>query len=637
MVKRREISKVFENYKQEPDIRTIDEICKTSFDTYEFQVQQKFLAEFIKKYDSYKSLLLYHKLGSGKTATSITMAETFMSKYPKYTVNVILPARLKQNFYDELMSPASEFKYISEVDYRIYMNPLTPQSHKNKIKKSFLKNVATKYSVMSYEKMRSLALASEKEGKTFKEWAREFSRYKFFIVDEVHNLVSVNFKTAHYRALLNGEKTKDITHLGGINTILFKLLVSQSHVKSKFVLLTATPVFNTLNQFAELVTILRPNVTLPKKSKLSDLINMLQGLVSYFPGTSETAYPKIVYEEHDVQMSRDQMDKLNSFDEVEGEEDMNMENPFMITQRQLSIATNRDIAHTNPKEFAPKLLAIVDNIDKDLGKHVVYCTFIKYGLEIVAKMLELRGYVNIKDVLDKKVVAVEYKTYAIWDGSMKDKDKELVKRLANDYSNLDGKIVKVILGSPSIKEGVSFKHVQHLHLIDPVWNYSAKAQVIARAVRFCSHIDIPVNHPYLKREVIVHIYKLIDKLRGIMSVDEYIYNEVIPAKYGIVEKAEKALQKVAFDYYLFRKLYKKEVSVSPTDTNASSHISLGEEDIIVQKTHVGKKKKNTCPKKKRPPCATGYEVKDNKDGFPCCYKKKQPKKPKKEKDVYYKP
>ena len=65
--------------------------------------QQVFLSSYIK--DNYKSIdkmLLFHGIGTGKTYTSITIAETIKSINPNMKILVILPARLKTNFIDEL-------------------------------------------------------------------------------------------------------------------------------------------------------------------------------------------------------------------------------------------------------------------------------------------------------------------------------------------------------------------------------------------------------------------------------------------------------------------------------------------------------------------------------------------------------
>ena len=67
--------------------------------------QQVFLSSYIT--DNYKNIdkmLLFHGIGTGKTCTSITIAETIMKIDKKMKVLVILPARLKTNFIDELIS-----------------------------------------------------------------------------------------------------------------------------------------------------------------------------------------------------------------------------------------------------------------------------------------------------------------------------------------------------------------------------------------------------------------------------------------------------------------------------------------------------------------------------------------------------
>ena len=59
-------------------------------------------------------LLVYHNIGSGKTCTAITMAEEYISQNDGNQVKVILPARLRTNFIDELMSPCGMDIYISK-------------------------------------------------------------------------------------------------------------------------------------------------------------------------------------------------------------------------------------------------------------------------------------------------------------------------------------------------------------------------------------------------------------------------------------------------------------------------------------------------------------------------------------------
>ena len=97
-------NKYIDFYQDKKDIRSMDEICKNETD-FNLQLQQKFLKDFTKDNKEWDRLLLYHQIGSGKTCTAITIAEEYLKNNPDKSVIVILPARLKTNFIDELISP----------------------------------------------------------------------------------------------------------------------------------------------------------------------------------------------------------------------------------------------------------------------------------------------------------------------------------------------------------------------------------------------------------------------------------------------------------------------------------------------------------------------------------------------------
>ena len=65
--------------------------------------QQLFLEKYVNEDSNIDRLLLYHGIGTGKTRTSILICEALMKKNNKIKVNVILPARLKTNYIDELI------------------------------------------------------------------------------------------------------------------------------------------------------------------------------------------------------------------------------------------------------------------------------------------------------------------------------------------------------------------------------------------------------------------------------------------------------------------------------------------------------------------------------------------------------
>jgi hypothetical protein len=595
MTSRTQIYKEFKQFKQLNDDRTMDEICKNTNTDFELQIQQKFMKAQMEPTKTWKHLLLYHKIGSGKTCTGITMAEEWLKQKPTNKVTVILPARLKTNFIDELLSDCSFQKY------------------KN------LKDIKENYEIISYEAF----ISAGKKTTDLKKWITDFTKDRFIIIDEVHNMVNTTYSKDTYIAI------KDRIPFGtkGIRTILFKYMVEHAHPSSKMIFMTATPVFDNITQFKELVAILS-GVPFNELINLKSSIEHLRGMVSYFSGTSPNAYPSIEYIIHEIPMSETQ-NKLTEKLRIEEDEDTQKEikESFMAKQRQISISVPNVNVLKDINEYAPKIKTLYENIINVKGKHIVFSNFVERGIRIVEKWLQLKGWLSYKTILEnpEMINKYKYKVYAVWDGGLADIDKQHTKKTMNSIENIDGKFIKVILGSPSIKEGVSFKHIQHLHILDPVWNSSAKLQVEGRAVRFCSHIDIPENHPFLKRTVNIHLYKILPHSNSKFdkTCDQIIYDEIIPTKSIKVDLAEKALRQVAIDRFLFG--YDKKSPVSIQD-GEKSPIDISGDDIRLN----NKKIKqpiivNKCPKHRRPNdkgvCMDGFYLRQNKYGDDCCYKK----------------
>lgn len=138
----------YKKYKQLKDNRTMDQICSNSNGKFELQIQQKFMKEQMHPSKKWQNLLLYHNIGSGKTCTGITMAEEWLSQKPTNKVTVILPARLKTNFIDELLSQCAFQKYISDEDLKIFNG--NDISKKKAIKSAFTKKIQESYDIFTF-------------------------------------------------------------------------------------------------------------------------------------------------------------------------------------------------------------------------------------------------------------------------------------------------------------------------------------------------------------------------------------------------------------------------------------------------------------------------------------------------------
>ena len=82
------------------------------------------------------------------------------------------------------------------------------------------------------------------------------------------------------------------------------------------------------------------------------------------------------------------------------------------------------------------------------------------------------------------------------------------KSIYNHPDNRRGKYLKIVLGTESIMEGVNLKEVKYVHITEPWWNESRMDQVMDRAIRWKSHINM---HPK-EQQVIIYRYYAIASL-----------------------------------------------------------------------------------------------------------------------------
>ena len=88
--------------------------------------------------------------------------------------------------------------------------------------------------------------------------------------------------------------------------------------------------------------------------------------------------------------------------------------------------------------------------------------------------------------------------------------KEKLLKKFNTSENVNGKHMRFIILDSAYKEGIDLANVKYVHLFEPLPTYAQEKQAVARAIRFCSHKDMP----YEEEEgwkVDVYVYKLMTK------------------------------------------------------------------------------------------------------------------------------
>lgn len=151
----------------------------------------------------------------------------------------------------------------------------------------------------------------------------------------------------------------------------------------------------------------------------------------------------------------------------------------------------------NISNYSAKLNNIVDYILQSDGVVFVYSYYLYGGILPLAIALEhagfnKRGGNNILASSESRGAPGAKFTYSILTGDAAiTPDLAMDIEIARSSNNQDGSIVKVILGSNVTSEGIDFKCIREVHILEPWHHLNRLEQVIGRAVRTCSHVSLP--------------------------------------------------------------------------------------------------------------------------------------------------
>jgi hypothetical protein len=207
-------------------------------------------------------------------------------------------------------------------------------------------------------------------------------------------------------------------------------------------------------------------------------------------------------------------------------------------------------------KYSTKLKDIVDYILKSDGIVYVYSYYIYSALLPLAIALEHAGFQksdgtymvspasNEKFLINGK--QARYSLLTRHQDLYTDINTEVNK--IRDPKNANGENIKVILGTTVTAEGINFKNIRQVHIVEPWFHLNRLEQVIGRAVRRCSHITLPVE----KRNVTIYQHASIlpkkspSSRKITESIDMRIY-QIAEQKQKAIERVEKLLIENAID------------------------------------------------------------------------------------------
>lgn len=510
-------------------------------------------------FKKHSSLLLYHSVGSGKTATAINI----IKKYNK-THNIILfiKAAVHQTWIQEFnkwgltdISNIHIYHYDSINGYNEFIN--------------------SKY---KYNK-------------------------NFYFIDEAHNFIN------------NVYSNNRLNKIKGVGRQIYEYIINDKYKNnSKILLITATPIVNEPYELSLLFNLLKPGVfslsrsifnnkyiiEINKEKQINnkkDFQDSINNLVSYYYGAipNQYAIKKIKYV--NVNMSEYQekiylyyhlhelndpvnwdfykifsrqtsnfvfptiKNKINGYSRprpstyggetpefidninyhlntyeqyLDNINDLDIKNHHTIYD-DFKITTDfnklqRLIIHDKTSKLlktlynsSAKFINMICILLKSKGPVIIYTNFTMVeGISALTIYLKYLGYTKYsQQTLEQKY---DYKRYVEYHGLVPHNIRDYYCNEFNKKDNIKGRLIKIFFISSAGSEGISLYNVRQIHILEPHWNEVRIQQVNGRGIRLCSHKNLPVKD----RNVSIYRYISISKYdisHNIMSTDQYLLHK----------------------------------------------------------------------------------------------------------------
>lgn len=609
--------------KHDPDKDMCKDVKKSSGELT-IRPYQEFIQKYLRFESPFKTVLLYHGLGVGKTATSIYVYNLLYDKTRNWNVYIMVKKSLFKGWVDELNT------FLSKKDFKDRLNNVHFINYDSP-------NANIQFKQVLQDK-------------------RNVGKFNLFIIDEVHNFIRNVYS--------NITSQRSVRALEPYEFIKQSL---KSNKETRVVCISGTPVINKPYELGLLFNLLRPNSFPNKEEEFNDIFlknmyskeinpetkNLFQrrilGLVSYYEFFHPGLYASNEVFPVNITMSNHQENVYNFFEAIEeklekkkssykkkskqNDNDMfkaytrqacnfvfpyinkeingenrprpnvyrkslqNIENDIhKLGHNQLQIKDKKvnsvlkmytaacdkfvksvinlwdslqqkdNKKNINFKNIITELKdKYIDDIHSFIKEYVTKSELFKSMHSCSPKMLYVclnillnegnalvyTNYVNMEGI---QLLKVYFKYFGInkygeYHGGIVDKIKrEKTRSLFNSSENKYGKLLNVIIISPAMTEGVNLANVRQVHVMEPHWNHVRIKQVIGRAIRQCSHRDLPLKERHVK------IYQYFMKRDSNKPTTDQVISEIATTKYDLLDSFLKTIKEAAIDCELFKEV-----------------------------------------------------------------------------------
>ena len=571
-----------------------EDACSSSSFGFKLQSQQRFLRRVLSPDAPTQNLLLVHGTGVGKTCSAIQVAEEYIIRpeFQDKKVLVLANPSIQKNFKDQIFD-------VSRVNFedglltskqctgRRYLDILQrgqkqPLKVSTREQQDILKSKASKlidefYEFQGYGEFANV-LEKQKLKSTpndVKAWIHATFDNRLVIVDEAHNLRETS--ETNVDAKFISENLKQIIQIANGITL---------------VLLTATPMYDVYEEIFDYFNLFlwnsrkqEPSKSIHAKSyfdKNGNFLNteteksfrsLCETYISFVKGENPFTFP---FRLPPPQLAKPKTEDINGkkittplkylpltesimspyqAQIVEGLKYRAIlnhntictfpeEEPFVKKEGQYFYKNERFLSPELVSKYSSKFALITKILNESDGVVFVYSNLAEKGVELFAICLEEHGY---SPALGNTILGDAPKSskgkYALITSESSDSDINRILTRLRRKENKNGEDIRVVLASPKVSEGVDFRYVRQIHILDPWFNMSRIEQVIGRGMRVCSHSLLPFEQQ--NTTVYLHVCAYADKTKE--ALDEFIYRTVVEPKGIAIAKVKKVLMESAMD------------------------------------------------------------------------------------------